>query len=111
MTNPNASTSDKRADVLRQRHLRLGWRMLAFFSLLGLVLETLNGFKIPWYVNAATETRRLMLTLAHAHGTLLGLINIAFGVSLPHMSEGMSRRAMTVASTGLSVGGVMLPLG
>ena len=68
------------------RHLRLGWAMIATFILLGLALETLHGFKIQWYLAMTNETRRLLWTLAHAHGTLLSLINIAFGLSAPGLA-------------------------
>ena len=64
---------------LADRNLRFGWWALLFFLSLGAVLETLQGFKIGWYLDVGNETRRLMFTLAHAHGTLLALVNIAAG--------------------------------
>jgi hypothetical protein len=64
------------------RHLRFGWWSLFGFLALGVVLETLHGFKIGWYLNVDLEMRRLMFTLAHAHGALLGLVNIAAGLTL-----------------------------
>ena len=70
----SAQTSDDR----RRLHLRAGWWCVAVFALGGLVLEGLHGFKVGDYVDVANTTRRHMLTLAHAHGTLLGLINLAF---------------------------------
>src|SRR4029077_19672830 len=63
------------------RNLRFGWWSLLVFLSLGGVLETLHGFKVGWYVDVGNETRRLMFTLAHAHGTLLALINIAAGLT------------------------------
>ena len=63
---------------LVRRHLRFGWWSLATFGLLGLVLETLHGFKVGAYLDVSNETRRLMWTLAHAHGTLLGLVHLGF---------------------------------
>ncbi len=68
------------ADVV-QRHLRFGWWSMLVFLTLGIVLEVLHGFKIDWYLNVANETRRFMWTLAHAHGTLVALINIAFAAT------------------------------
>jgi hypothetical protein len=65
-----------------QRHLRFGWWSLLVFATLGLVLETLHGFKVRAYLDVSNETRRLMWTLAHAHGTLLALIHIIFGLTL-----------------------------
>ena len=43
------------------------------FGALGLLLESLHGFKVRAYLDVTNETRRLMWTLAHAHGTVLGL--------------------------------------
>ena len=68
--------------ALTRRHLRFGWWTLLFFLSLGLILEALHGFKAGFYLSASNETRRLMWTLAHAHGTLLGLINIAFAITI-----------------------------
>jgi len=58
------------------RNLRFGWWSLLVFLSLGGVLETLHGFKVGWYVDVGNEMRRLMFTLAHAHGTALALVNI-----------------------------------
>ncbi len=63
------------------RNLRFGWWSLLVFLSWGGVLETLHGFKVGWYVDVGNETRRLMFTLAHAHGTLLALVNIAAGLT------------------------------
>jgi hypothetical protein len=65
-----------------QRHLRFGWWTLLVFLTMGLVLEILHGFKAEAYLKVSNETRRLMWTLAHAHGTLLGLVNIAFAMTV-----------------------------
>jgi hypothetical protein len=90
-----------------RRHLRFGWMGLALFATLGLVLEALHGFKLGFYLAATNETRRLMLTLAHAHGTLLSLINIAFALSLKHFEGWDPRRA----SAALIWATVLLPAG
>ena len=74
---PRVQTIKKNAD----RNLRFGWWSLLVFLSLGGALETLHGFKIGWYVDVGNETRRLMFTLAHAHGTLLALVNIAAGLT------------------------------
>jgi hypothetical protein len=70
------------ARPLAVRHLGFGWRSVFVFAALGLVLETFHGFKIGYYLDVSNETRRLMWTLAHAHGTLLGIVHIVFAVSL-----------------------------
>ena len=66
---------------LADRNLRFGWWSLLVFLCVGATLEVLHGFKIGWYVDVGNETRRLMFTLAHAHGTLLALVNIAAGLT------------------------------
>lgn len=74
------STPDMPHD-LRRRHLAFGWWSLLVFLTLGMCLEGLHGFKIRWYLDAANETRRLMFTLGHAHGTLLALVHLAFAAT------------------------------
>ncbi len=79
-----------RQDYARH-HLRFGWWLLLVFASAGLALELLHGFKVRAYLDVSNETRRLMWTLAHAHGTLLGLVHIVFGLSLaavPDFSRG-----------------------
>src|SRR4030095_671769 len=71
---------------LVRRHLQFGWWSLLIFLTLGLTLEALHGFKESIYLNVSNEMRRLMWTLAHAHGTLLALVHIAFAVTLPLVS-------------------------
>lgn len=85
-------TAAETATYLR-RHLRFGWWSLLCFLTLGIVLETLHGFKVGWYLDVANETRRFMWTLAHAHGVLLSLVNLAFAVTLPHLSSDTLRLA------------------
>ena len=96
---------------LERRHLRFGWRSLLFFLTLGLVLESLHGFKVGWYLDVANETRRLMWRLAHAHGTLLGLIHIVFALTVARRSDnGMHRLASPslIGATLLLPGGFLL---
>ena len=64
------------------RHLRIGWWSLLIYLTLGIILEALHGFKVGFYLNVSNETRRLMWTLAHAHGTLISLVQIAFALTL-----------------------------
>jgi len=90
------------------RHLRHGWWALFVFLTLGVMLETLHGFKIGWYLDANAEIRRLMFTLAHAHGTLLALVNIAAGVTL-RVVEGFDLEKNV--SRALIWGSPILPLG
>lgn len=77
--------------LLTKRHLRFGWWTILAFIVLGLMLEGLHAFKVASYLGAKAETRRLMWTLAHAHGTLFGLINIAFALTVRLLPEWAAR--------------------
>lgn len=65
---------------LARRHVRAGWGLLLLFATLGLGLEALHAVKLGFYLDVGNEMRRLMWTLAHAHGVLLAVVHIAFGV-------------------------------
>jgi hypothetical protein len=101
---PRAQAIKKNA----HRNLRFGWWSLLVFLSLGGALETLHGFKIGWYVDVGNETRRLMFTLAHAHGTLLALINIAAGLTARKVDRFELRSS---ASFALIWAAILLPAG
>jgi hypothetical protein len=103
MTTP----SDEQAQTFRRRHLRLGWWTLAAFIALGMVLDTLHGLKISWYLDASNPTPRFMWTLAHSHGTLVGLVNVAFASAV----DGLPARMRAPASNVLIGASVLLPGG
>lgn len=90
-------------------HLQFGWWSLLVFAAAGLVLETLHGFKAPLYVDVSNDTRRLMWTLAHAHGVGLSLVHILFAVSLPALPAAPARDRL--ASRCLIASSVLLPGG
>ena len=69
------------------RNLRFGWWALLIFLSLGGGLEALHGFKAGYYVDVGNDMRRLMFTLAHAHGTALALVNIAAGLTARQFKE------------------------
>ncbi|TMQ12611.1 MAG: hypothetical protein E6J91_20595 [Deltaproteobacteria bacterium] len=110
---PDAPERDDAAapapDDLVRRHLAFGWWSLAVFTTLGLVLEAAHGLKLGWYLDVTNATRRLSFTLAHAHGTLLGLVNLAFASSLGRMK--LSAVALARTSFGLRAVTILLPLG
>jgi len=105
MTHP--AGSDER-DGLARLHARRGWRTIALWLLLGVVLEALHGLKVGWYLEPTFETRRLLWRLAHAHGTLGGLLHLGLSASAALLGPG---RARGLASAGLTAGGVLLPCG
>ena len=93
---------------LADRTVRFGWWSLVIFLSLGAVLEALHGFKIGWYVDVGNETRRLMFTLAHAHGTLLALVNIAAGLTARIVERFTLRSSVSFA---LVWAAILLPAG
>jgi hypothetical protein len=93
-----------------RRHLRFGWWSLLLFSMLGLMLELLHGFKVSGYLDVSNETRRLMWTLAHAHGTLLSIVHVMFGLSVRVAPE-MSARSRPLISWCLIGASLLLPGG
>jgi hypothetical protein len=93
-----------------RRHLRFGWWSLLVFATLGLVLETLHGFKVRAYLDVSNDTRRLMWTLAHAHGTLLAVVHVVFGLTI---RSGLDINAANqrLVSNALMTASVLLPGG
>jgi hypothetical protein len=93
-----------------RRHLRFGWWSLLLFATLGLVLESLHGFKVSAYLDVSNETRRLMWTLAHAHGALLSMVHVLFGLSVRVMPE-LGTRNRPLISRCLIGASIILPGG
>jgi len=103
--------SDAAADAgtYAARHIRLGLWALVVYTALGFGLEVLHAFKTQAYVSLSNETRRLMWTLAHSHGTLVAVVNVAYGLCLRTGLIGGSR----VRGTWLLLASatILLPLG
>ena len=93
-----------------RRHLAFGWWSLLVFAMLGLTLEALHGFKVRAYLDTSNETRRLMWTLAHAHGIGLALVHVVFGLMLRVAPETAARNVPTI-SIALVLASVLLPGG
>lgn len=109
--NPGSGlNTDSVPDGLVDRHLRLGWGALALFVALGLLLEAFHGLKSRFYMDVAFSSRRLMWTLAHAHGTLLALVNLAFASALPRLRAPRPSR-LALASASLAAATGLLPTG
>ncbi|NNF15620.1 MAG: hypothetical protein HKN70_02680, partial [Gammaproteobacteria bacterium] len=87
--------------------LRYGWTAIAVFLLLGLFLESLHLIKAPFYMEI--NIRRELWTLAHAHGTLLGIINIVFALCALACLPDETKRAR--ASVTLRAGALLMPVG
>jgi hypothetical protein len=93
-----------------RRHLRFGWWSLLVFATFGLVLESLHGFKVDAYLSVANETRRLMWTLSHAHGTLLAVIHILFGLTVRALPD-INPSRLRLLSKALVAASFLLPGG
>jgi hypothetical protein len=96
-------------EALAWRHHRFGWWSLFVFATLGLVLESLAGLRVGWYVDAGNETRHTMMRLAHAHGSLLAIINVVFSHSVRSASHVMWQRSL--ASACLIAATISIPFG
>ena len=94
---------------LARRHPAIGWWTLLAWLTLGIALETMHGFKVGWYLAAGNETRRLLFTLAHAHGTVLALVHLGFASTLRQLDD--APRPVRLASPCLSGASVLLPAG
>lgn len=95
--------------ALARNHVRFGWLALAAFATVGAALEALHGFKASWYLEEAYGTRRLLFTLGHAHGALLAVVNVVFGLAVAALDGRPGRLAL--ASRLLTVATVLLPAG
>jgi hypothetical protein len=77
-------------------NLRAGlWALCAFTA-----LEALHGFKLGFYLDVDRETRRLLWRLCHAHGALLGLLNVAYALvarAWPQLEDALVGRALLAA--------------
>jgi len=104
-----SSTERTAAQRITHRHLVFGWSSLLVFLTLGIALEAMHGFKVGWYLDPPNETRRLLWTLAHTHGTLLALIHIALAATV-HI-VGQAERLVAGASPCLMASSVLLPGG
>ena len=82
-----------------------GWVSIALWMSFGLLLEGLLGYKIPAYLEDAQ--RRELFRLAHAHGTLLGLVVIAGALCVRSLQIHPPR----VAAHAMRIGSVLMPLG
>jgi len=105
--NPKVSRDDEEGSAAE--HLRWGWAAIFAFVVLGVALEAMHAFKVSVYLDADQSTRRLMWRLAHAHGTLLGLLNLAFALTADRID--MAPKARRAASLSLRAATLLMPAG
>ncbi len=101
------SEAGRDAEKMVTRHLRAGYWALFVYLLFGAALEGMHAFKVGAYLDVGNETRRLLFRLAHAHGTLFALVQIAFAVTV----RARPRTATIMASAGLLAALFLLPMG
>lgn len=101
---------DETVAHLVRRHLLVGWISLLVFLSIGLALEALHGFKVQAYLNVMNSTRRLMWTLAHAHGVGLAVVQLVFAFTVMNLPAWRGR-ARTFTSYALVAAGVLMPGG
>ena len=92
-------------------HMCFGWWGLLVFVALGLLLETMHGLKIDFYLNVDHETRRLVWRLAHAHGGLISLVHIGFAATIVAVPAAEIGKRMRLASMCLVSSTILLPGG
>jgi hypothetical protein len=105
----NDDLSALRREVAR-RHHRVGWSALLVFVSLGAFLEFLHAFKWGFYLDPDQRLRRELWTLAHAHGTLLALIQIGFAPGLLRFGRWTAGR-LKLVSFFLLDAAILIPLG
>jgi hypothetical protein len=88
-------------------HRRFGWTALLAWMCGGLLLELFHGFKLGGYL--LDPVRRELWTLAHFHGSLLSVVNLAY-VRWAE-APGLSAATRTRSSRALIAGSLLLPLG
>ena len=94
------------ASVPTTTTLRTGWLLLAVSLPFGVTLEALHAFKVQAYLG--NDVRREMWRLAHAHGTLLGLLCLVFS-ALADRHVAASIRASTARL--VAGGAILMPVG
>lgn len=100
---------------LALRHVRIGYWGLALFVTLGLALEAMHAFKVGAYLDVENETRRLMWRLAHAHGTLIAMLHVSYGLTtraFPRAGRSLTSACLTSALVlvpgGFFAGGIVV---
>ncbi len=93
-------------DPALKQTLRTGYWLLAVSLPLGVTLEALHGFKVRSFLES--EMRRELFRLAHAHGTLLGILCLVFAALAERNVPEASRTSIARL---IAWGAVLMPLG
>lgn len=82
-----------------------GWLSLAFWMSAGFLFESLMAFKSPAYLD--DSLRRELFRLAHAHGSLLGVVLVVAAI----WARGNDAKIARVAVHALRFGAAVMPMG
>jgi len=104
-------TTQSKPDPRIRHHLSVGWTTIALAALFGLGLEAMHGLKLASYLDLDAATRRHMWTLAHAHGTLLGLLHLGVALTLKAAPELLADRSLRLAARLLLAATLLMPAG
>lgn len=105
MAKNNTQDDPSRVAVWSRQAMFQGWLSIAVWMGFGLLLEGFLGYKTPAYLQ--DQQRRELFRLAHAHGTLLGLVLLAAGVVIQRLNIPPPRAARAA----IRIGSVFMPLG
>jgi hypothetical protein len=94
-------------DRLESLHRRFGWTALLAWMGFGAALELFHGLKLGGYL--LDPLRRELWTLAHFHGALLSVVNLAYVRWAEAPGLAAARRVR--ASRALIAGSVLMPFG
>lgn len=95
-----------------RKHLLWGWRALGVYLALGIALEVFHATKAGFYLDAGQETRRFLFRLAHAHGTLLAIVNVLYALTDEHLARRTPEAASPrLASPALLAALFLIPAG
>ena len=94
-----------------ERHLRASIALVALFLASGLWLEAMYGLRAEGWLD--DPLRREFLRLGHAHGGLLGLVNVAIGWGLERLNTptNWARKIRSAALLGAALVGLGFMLG
>ena len=103
--------ADNKIDVVDSRSKRYGqvafqgWLSLALWMSFGLLLESLMAYKSPAYLD--DPQRRELFRLAHAHGSLLGVVLVIAAMWARSAGARLSRLVVLAVRFGAAV----MPIG
>ena len=104
MAEPKIDGGDERSKYYGQVAIQ-GWLSLAFWISFGLLLESLMAYKSPAYLE--DPQRRELFRLAHAHGSVLGMVLIIAAI----WARGIGARLSRLAVVALRLCAIVMPLG